>query len=209
MIRNIVFDMGHVMIYFLPKVFIERLGVPEEDRGLLMREVFGGIEWIQLDRGSITEEKAVDIMCRRLPERLHGAVRDLVCGWWKEPLMPVEGMAELVRELKGMRYGIYLLSNASIRLSEYFDRIPAAEYFDGKIVSAEWKVLKPQPDIYRILLDTYHLKAEECFFVDDVPANVEGAYCMGICGAVFDGNVDRLRRELRDAGVPVSEGKGK
>lgn len=205
MIRNIVFDMGHVMIYFLPKVFIERLGVPEEDRSLLMREVFGGIEWIQLDRGSISEEEAVDKMCRRLPERLYGAVRDLVCSWWKEPLMPVEGMAELVQELKTMGYGIYLLSNASRRLPEYFDRIPAAKYFDGKIVSAEWGVLKPQPDIYRILLETYHLKAAECFFVDDVPANVEGAYCMGIRGAVFDGNVDRLRRELQEAGVPVSQ----
>lgn len=203
MIRNIIFDMGHVLMYFLPSVYIERLGIPADDGKLLFREVFHSVEWIRLDRGSITEEEAVENMCRRLPVRLHEAVRELVCGWWKGPLIPVEGMEALVAELKEQGYGIYLLSNASKRLPEYFDRIPGAQYFDGKIVSAQWGVLKPQPEIYQKLLEQYRLKPEECFFVDDVPANVEGAYHMGISGAVFDGDVARLKRELGEAGVRV------
>lgn len=205
MIRNIVFDMGHVLMYFLPEVYIERQKVPEEDREMLLQEVFRCVEWIRLDRGNITEEEAAAAMCRRLPERLHENVWELVSGWWKGPLIPVEGMEALAAELKGMGYGIYLLSNAGRRLPEYFDRIPGSQYFDGRIVSAEWGVLKPQPEIYRILLETYHLKAEECFFIDDQLTNVEGACFVGLCGAVFDGDMTRLRQKLREAGVMVAE----
>lgn len=196
MIQNIVFDMGHVLIYFQPRVLIERLGITGGDKELLLREVFRDVEWIQLDRGSLPEEEAVRILCGRLPKRLHGAVEELVCGWWKHPLVPVEGMEELVAQLKGAGYGIYLLSNASRQLHRYFDRIPGSQYFDGRIVSADWQLLKPQKEIYEKLYEVYGLKPEECFFIDDQPVNVEGAYRTGMAGTVFDGDLERLRKRL-------------
>ncbi len=204
MIRNIVFDMGQVLIYFSPKVYIDRLNVPEEDRPLLFRETFWGVEWTQLDRGCVSEEAAAAAICRRLPERLHGCVRALVFDWWKSPLSPVEGMAELIAELQGLDYGVYLLSNASIRLREYFPRVPGSQYFDGLIVSAEWLQLKPEREIFQTLFREFGLRPEECFFVDDLPANVEGARFAGMNGTVFHDDVSRLRRELNGAGVPVA-----
>lgn len=203
MIRNIIFDMGQVLIYFRPDIFIERLEVPQEDRPLLLREVFNSVEWIQLDHGTTTEEEAVAAICRRLPQRLHNYVHELVFSWWQRPLLPVEGMEELIGELKGLGYGIYLLSNASSRLHQYFSRIPASRYFDGMIVSADWKLLKPQREIYEALFREYRLRPEECFFVDDLSLNVEGARNAGMAGAIFHGDVSRLRRELNEAGVPV------
>ena len=202
MIRSIVFDMGNVLIHWRPDVLIRRLGVPEEDRPLLSREVFGDVNWVQLDRGTVTPEQAAQRICRRLPERLHGAVRALTGGWWRGPLLPVEGMAEIIRELKAMGYGIYLLSNASTDLPRYFERIPGSECFDGRIVSADWKLLKPQPEIYRLLLQEYGLRAEECFFVDDLNINIEAALLVGMSGAVFRG-AQELRGSLIQAGVPV------
>lgn len=207
MIRNIVFDMGNVLVYWRPGVLVERLGVPEEDRPLLLREVFGDVNWVQLDRGIVTPEEAAGRMCRRLPERLHGYVFQLTKSWWEGPLLPVEGMAELVRELKGLGYGIYLLSNAGMDHPQYFDRIPGSECFDGRVVSAFYKLLKPQPELYQILLREYKLKGEECFFTDDLNINVEAAMLAGMSGAVFRG-ADELRRSLRQAGVPVSGGDG-
>ncbi len=203
MIRNIVFDMGNVLIRWCPDVFVDRLGVPEEDRPLLLSEVFGRIEWVQLDGGLISFEDAVAAMCHRLPERLHEAARTLVFDWWKRPLIPVEGTAEIIRELKARGYGIYLLSNANVDLPKYFDRIPGSECFDGRIVSADWKLLKPQKELYQVLLREYGLSAEECFFVDDLPINVEAAVLVGMSGTVFRG-ADDLRRVLREAGIPLS-----
>jgi putative hydrolase of the HAD superfamily len=198
MIRNLIFDMGNVLIHWDPPRFMERMGLPEEDRALLLTEVFGSVEWIQTDRGTLSFEDGLKEMCARLPERLHRATLD----WWKDNLLPVEGMAELVRELKGLGYNIYLLSNAKLDLHQYFDRIPGSECFDGMIVSADWKLLKPQPELYHVLLQEYGLKAEECFFTDDLNINIEAAVLVGMSGTVFRG-VAGLRRTLTEAGVPV------
>lgn len=203
MIRNIVFDMGQVLIYFYPDLFLRRLGVAEEDWPVLEREMFRSVEWTQTDRGTLDEAGAVEAFCARLPERLHDCVRAMVWDWWKEPLAPVDGMEELIGELKGLGYGIYLLSNASSRLHEYFSRIPGSQYFDGKIVSADWKMLKPEREIFQTLFREYDLKPEECLFIDDLPHNVEGAVFSGMGGVIFRGDVPLLRRELRAAGVPV------
>ena len=200
MIRNIILDMGNVLIHWCPERFVERYGLSEEDRALVLQEVFTSVEWIQLDRGIISFEEGIGTMCRRLPERLHTAARELTLDWWRDCLFPVEGMGELVRELKGLGYGIYLLSNAKADLPLYFDRIPGSECFDGRIVSADWKLLKPE--IYELLLRQFGLKAEECFFADDLFINVEAALLVGMSGTIFRG-AKELRRALIEAGVPV------
>ena len=205
MIRNILFDMGKVLIRFDRDLFIDRLGVSPEDKPLLMRHVFCSVEWVCMDRGSMVEEEAVASVCKRLPQRLHDAAAKLIA-MWDRPILPIPGMYELVEELKNKGYGIYLLSNASLRQHEYWPRIEASRFFDGKLVSADEGVMKPQPEIYNLILERFSLKAEECFFIDDVPANIEGALRCGISGAVFyDEDVVQLRRDLRAAGVQVSE----
>ena len=201
MVKNIVFDMGQVLIRWDPQEFLAGMDLTPEEKDRLMLEVFRNVEWIMLDRGTITEEAAADSICTRLPEKLHFYVRQLVSSWWKIHIIPMEGMAELVRELKGKGYGIYLLSNANLRLRTYFPRIPGSECFDGIFVSAEHRLLKPQHEIYEKFLDTFCLKAEECFFIDDSPANIEGACRVGMAGTVFHGSAARLRQELRRAGI--------
>ena len=203
MIKNILFDMGNVLIHFDRKTFLDRLNISEEDKQLLLREVFLSVEWVQMDRGTLWEETAEPLMCQRLPQHLHEAVHSLV-SLWDEPMLPVAGMAELVEELKNNGYGIYLLSNASLRQHDYWPRIPGYQFFDGKVISADEKVMKPHPDYYRIALERFDLKPEECFFIDDVPANIEGAQYCGISGAVFHKDVPLLRRQLRAIGVNIS-----
>lgn len=201
MIQNIVFDMGQVLIRWQARQFTAKYGFPEADEALLIQELFQSVEWVKLDRGTISEAEVVARVCARLPRHLHGAVEEIVTSWWLRPLIPVEGMAELIRELKENGYGIYLLSNASLALRSYFSRIPGSECFDGLVVSAEEKLLKPQREIFEVLLRRFGLAPESCFFVDDLPANVEGAQNVGMEGAVFRGDVNRLRRELAAAGV--------
>ncbi len=202
MIKNIVFDMGNVIIRFDPELFMIRLGLAEEDRKLLKRELFVSLEWSRMDRGSLTDEEAAEIVCRRVPERLHDAVRRLV-GMWDRPILPVEGMYELVEELRGMGYGIYLLSNASFRQHDYWPRVPASKFFDGTLISADVKLVKPQPEIYRLLCDKFSLLPEECVFIDDSTSNAEGAYFCGINALVFHGDAHEMRLKLNELGVKV------
>ena len=203
MIRTIVFDMGGVLIKFDREFFIHRLGVHAEDEAILMNEVFCSLEWARMDRGSLTEAEAAKSICARLPERLHLAAERLVT-MWERPILEIDGMYELVKELKMRGYKVLLLSNASVRQHEYWPRIPASELFDGKIISADIHLVKPQPEIYRLLCETFHVLPEECFFIDDSPQNIEGAYEAGIQGFIFHGDVVPLRTALRAAGVPIS-----
>ena len=204
MIKNILFDMGNVLIHFDRRVFLDRLDVSEADKQLLLREVFLSVEWVQMDRGTLAEPEAEVRMCRRLPQHLHSAVHELV-SCWDDPMLPIAGMAELVEELKGKGYGIYLLSNASVRQHEYWPKIPGWQFFDGKIISADEKVMKPHPDYYLRAIERFRLVPGECFFIDDVPANIEGALYCGIPGAVFHSDVKLLRSQLRAAGVDAAE----
>lgn len=203
MIKNIIFDMGNVLMRFDPQYFIRKLGIEGEDAALLTRRVFRSLEWVRTDRGSLTEKEAAALMCQRIPERLHWAVEQLVCHW-DEPILPMEGMEAVAAELKEAGYQLYLLSNAGFRQRDYWSRVPGSEYFQDTFISAEHKLVKPQPEIYREMLDTFRLNPAECVFIDDSPANIEGAFLCGIPGIVFHGDAKELRRELAAMGVRIS-----
>lgn len=203
MIKNIVFDMGNVLIAWDPPMLVRRLGLSKDDQQILVREVFGCSEWAGLDRGTLGPEEALSLVAPRLPERLYAAALACMAEWWKGPLVPIPGIAELIAELKAMSYRIYLLSNATSCLHEYFPRIPGSEYFDGMIVSADWKRLKPEHELYEILFENYSLTPGECFFIDDNPLNIDAARCLGMPGTVFFGDAMRLRSELIRCGIPV------
>lgn len=201
MIKNIVFDMGQVLIHWSPDLYLGYYDLSAEEKELLRQELFQSVEWVALDHGTISEEAAADAVCARLPRKLHGIVEELITGWWRKPMQPMEGMAELIAQLKAKGCGIYCLSNAGLPLRQYFRWIPGSEYFDGIMISAEEQLLKPQHEMYRALFERFDLKPEECFFVDDNPMNIEGAACCGMAGTIFRGDVNRLRMELLRAGI--------
>ena len=196
MIHNVIFDMGGVMIRYDPTHFIEREGVESAgDRELLLKAVFHSKEWPMLDAGDLNEADAEPIMLARLPERLHETARRLLWSW-ERPMEPIPGMADLARDCKAAGLHVYLLSNASARQPEYWPDIPGSECFDGAVISALVHCVKPHRDIFEHLLARFSLNADECLFIDDMPANVRGAIDAGFHGAVFTGDVDALRRAV-------------
>ena len=203
---SIVFDMGQVLMDFAPPKFIARLGYTGEDAEMLLQEVFRGWEWVAFDRGDVTGEDVVNSACSRLTERLHEAARELVFHWWDE-IIPMPGAEALVRELHGKGYDLYVLSNASQDFHKYFDSIPGSEYLprERRFVSSDYRLLKPEHEIYELFLKTYRLDAADCVFVDDNPPNVEAARRQGMKALVYRGDPARLRRELRALGVEVEE----
>ena len=201
MTRNIVFDMGQVLLRWKPEYYLSQGSFSEAERAMLLKEVFRSVEWVQLDRGSISLEAGAAAMRSRLPEHLHNAVWDYGIDWYRHPMVPMPGMAELARELKGKGYGIYLLSNCSLPLRQHIHRIPGIEVFDGIFISSEHRLLKPQHEIFEKFFASFGLKPEECFFVDDAVTNIEGALECGMPGTVFREDAGLLRQELKEKGI--------
>lgn len=196
MIRNLILDMGNVLIKYDPERFIERLALPDPADGeLLLREIFRSEDWARQDSGALNEAALLDRVCARIPTRLHGAARRLIFHW-NEPIEPIPGMAELVRRCRSCGLKLYLLSNASIRHREYWQSVPGSECFDGRVISAEEGCVKPDPEIYLRLLARFGLRAEDCLFVDDTMENVEGARRVGMQAVLFCGAA-ALEEELR------------
>ena len=204
MIRNILFDMGSVLVRFEPAEFTAKLGLDASDALALEREVYRSADWVRLDRGVFTQRQAIDAACARLPERLHPYVERLVLHW-DEDRPEVPGMFELVKELSDSGYPLYLLTNASIRHREYWPRFRFAPYFGDRIMlSAAWQLMKPEREFYEKAISLLGFDPAESVFIDDQPTNVEAAERCGIPGIVFYGDVSLLRRRLREWGVSVS-----
>lgn len=205
-IKQLVFDMGNVLIRYNARYYLEKYVPDEGDRTLLMREVFQSVEWVRMDHGSITEEEAVAGSCRRLPARLHETAA-LLYRSWNQDIPPIPGMEPLIGRLKAAGYGIYLLSNTSVRYHGFRQNIPALRWFDGEFISADWRLLKPDPAIFRAFCQHFGLVPGQCLFVDDLPANVYGAQCAGMEGVVFYGDTEDLEKRLAWYDVRPAENK--
>lgn len=198
MIKNIVFDMGNVLVKYcddgVARHYIEDL----LDRERVRTAVFLSPEWVLLDMGVISDEQALKQICGRLPQRLHEAAALCMRDWDRYNMWGVSQMDPLIRELKAKGYGIYVCSNAAIRLREiYRDLFPAVDCIDGVLFSAEVKCIKPQKEMYQHFFRRFDLKPEECFFIDDLPGNIEGGRACGMDGYCFaDGDIEKLRRVL-------------
>ncbi|MBQ6399551.1 MAG: HAD family phosphatase [Clostridia bacterium] len=201
MIRNIVFDMGQVLIRFSPDLFMDREGIQDpEERKIVMNELFLSAEWAQMDLGTLTEESAEKAILPRIPDGLREKTRHLLWHWADDREM-IDGMEELVGRLKEAGYGLYLLSNASTAQHQYWPRFPVSRLFDGKLISCDHHIVKPNPEIYRRLTETFGLRPEECLFIDDAPANVAAALGCGWDGIVFHGDAEELKRKLASKGI--------
>lgn len=198
MIKNIVFDMGKVLLNYDADRVCRQYMTDEAERKEVSMAVFASQEWLLLDMGVIPEEEALRRMQSRLDTEHKKEMAALCLEHWHEYNMwPVEGMREVVESLKKRGYGIYLCSNASLRLLSCYSVIPGIEYFDGILFSAEVKCVKPQKEMYLHLFERFALKPEECFFIDDLTYNIEGARACGMDGYCFeDGNVEKLKSVL-------------
>ncbi|MDO4493935.1 MAG: HAD family phosphatase [Clostridia bacterium] len=200
MIKNILFDMGNVLMDWDPNSYLDRENLSPEDRLTIWRGVYGSAEWQMTDRGSITLDEALERMRVRIPGRLMPVAERLTKDW--PPLVKYhENMIPLVEALEKEGYGLYLLTNAGLNHHEYWPVSPFARFFGDRILlSADYKVLKPEAAFYEKALSMFGLKAEECVFIDDNARNIEGACRCGIDGIVF---FDRpqLERELKLRGI--------
>ena len=186
MIKNIIFDVGNVLVDFRDLSYMEDLGFSEDVIQLFHEKVVQSSLWVELDRGELDPASVIAEMIKLVP------------GYEKEAALFFERLEEIVvsfpyarpwlQELRERGYQIYLLSNYPKNLFEEHEKDGRFTFIDvihGKVVSAYEKIIKPDPAIYTCLLERYGLVAEESVFLDDRLENIEAARALGIQGIHF------------------------
>ena len=154
------------------------MAMQEMDRGKLSDE--------ELLSGFIQNDPSIETELRQVFEDITGMIRryDYAIPWLKE--------------LKERGYGVYYISNfahkAHVECEKALDFLPV---MDGGILSYQAKLIKPDPEIYRLLCDRYGLKAKECVFIDDTEKNVLAAQKEGMKGILFH-TLEQTQSELED-----------
>lgn len=196
MIKNIVLDMGNVCCKWDVDYISSKLTTNKEDQEFLIKHLFQSPQWLQLDKGSISLKEAK----QQLLESVSKEKRELIeYGFehWFEYFEQFDEMEEFIKEYKQKGYHFYLLSNCSLQFNQYYQTKSIFQHLEGLYISAAHQKIKPNLDIFEDFLKEYHLQANECFFVDDLKENVEGAKKVGMQGLVYQGNVQELKQLIK------------
>ena len=199
MIKNYIFDLGNVLVHFWPREMTAAYVEDPQDIERIWPVVFDRLYWDPLDCGGISDEELKAACHQRLPERLWDKA-DAVYDNWQAHLPIIEGMPQLLTELKAKGAKLYLLSNISIGFTEKYRDVPELvelfSLFDGLVFSGPLKMGKPEPKIFHHVLNTYGLTPSECVFVDDNEKNVQAAQKVGIHAIRFMDDPEDLRQQL-------------
>ena len=200
MIKNIIFDIGYVLVYFRPDKAMEEIGIDRNRIPKLMEKTVYSKWWCELDRGVMDEQKVVRTMINDAPD-----YKSDIEKFFRESAEHIVEKFyytdELIKSVKDKGFKIYLLSNYPRSFFEIHSekQLDFVKCTDGKIVSAYVKLIKPDRRIYELLLDTYNLNPDECLFIDDRKENVDAANESGIHGIVFTG-YEELITEINNIG---------
>lgn len=200
LIKNVVFDMGGVLIDFNFKKTLNKC-FPEKYHEILSEKVFDCDFWRELDRGTVKSNDVIPEILPQIPEETRELIAEMVSDFY--PYMPVyENMYEFVERIKKAGYNVYLLSNATARFFDRYLDIPAISLMDGMFISCVYKLLKPEREIYEAFCNKFSLVPEECFFIDDMATNIEGAKAFGMKGFVYKApDTAELEKALNAEGV--------
>ena len=197
MIKNVIFDIGNVLTDFRWAEFLADKGFSEEEiRRIAKASVLSPV-WPELDRGVWSFEEVMAGFVKNDPEmeeEFHRAYDDMT------DIVTIRDYAiEWVKSLKKQGFSVYFLSNFSQKIEKECEKaLVFRKEMDGGILSWKDKLIKPDPEIYKLCLTRFGLKPEESVFVDDTAVNVEAANELGIHGIVFRSReqVDQKLAEL-------------
>ncbi len=176
--KNVIFDLGGVVVDWNPRRLLDRYpGGPQLPLFLFERGFFEKY-WTEFDRGELTQTEMVREMAD-FSGRSYGECWDFV-EYIKYSLVDIPRSVELIKELSVRGYRLFCLSNISIEFYDYLKGRDVFTYFEGHIISALEKVIKPEEAIYRVLFERYGLVPEESLFIDDLEANVKAAAALGM-----------------------------
>ena len=185
MIKNIIFDIGRVLVDYDWRAYVHSYGFSPEKEAAIIHALFGRNVWQELDRGALTMDEIREAFVAGAP-----AYRDDILTVFNNSgscIVRLDYAIPWICSLKERGYRIYYLSNYSAWMIEQtraaLDFLP---YMNGGLFSYEAKLIKPEPEIYRALIDRCpQIVPEESVFLDDMEENVAAAKSFGMNGIVF------------------------
>jgi HAD superfamily hydrolase (TIGR01509 family) len=179
MIKNIIFDLGNVLISFRPEEFLDINGFQENAKKAIINEIFRSREWRMLDNGDITTREAIEGIAAKSSLKTEEIAS--VFNLRTRIMFPLTENTKLLPALRKRGFKLYYLSNFP---DDIFDEVHKKydffRHFTGGIISARVHASKPDLKIFRILLEKYSLSADESLFIDDSEPNVNAAESFGI-----------------------------
>ena len=205
MIKNIIFDLGNVIINYNQKKIINNFTEKEEEIKYIYDEIFHAPEWTLMDLGDITNDEAIEIINKRNEFKYEKLTQEFLHEWHKK--QPINrDIVEIAKILKNNGYNLFVLSNMANQTYEYFKNDEFFSLCTGIVISAHEHVKKPDEKVYRFHLDRYNLNAEECLFIDDDDSgkNYETANRIGIKGRrIMPNQVEDVKKLLLEFGVKI------
>lgn len=183
--QNVIFDFGGVLLRWKPQDIIDDFYEDPALRARLRDEVFQHPDWLEMDRGTLEDEEAVERFAARM-NRPVTEMRDLL-ERVKDSLVPMEASLDLVKGLAERGIPLYGLSNMSSSMFAHLEeRHPIWDVFRGIVISGRIQLVKPDPRIFEHISRTYGLVPERTAFIDDLKPNVEAASRHGFRGIRFE-----------------------
>jgi putative hydrolase of the HAD superfamily len=198
---KLVFDLGGVVVRWDPDAIIAGVFPAAGTRSRIKADVFSHPDWLELDRGTLEREEAIARAARRTGVAVE-EMRRLVHA--VPPSLTVfPDTVDLLYRVKRLGYPLYCLSNMHFASIEYLESEHTFwDLFDGRVISCRLQLCKPEPAIYKHLLQTYALRASETVFIDDVQKNLDAAAELGIRTVKFR-NAAQCEQDLRALGVNI------
>lgn len=202
MIKNIIFDVGNVIWKGKSKSIINYIKIDNLDDKDKISTFFEGFRMMDLAEETVEEHYE---KWKEKNKINNDNYKNQLINYYKNREFNTE-IINIINKLKENNYKIFVLSNNNEKAINYLKTCKETKNIDDWVVSYEYNIVKPDKEFYKILLNKYNLKPEECFFVDDKEKNIQAGIELGMSGHVLDyenNKADELIKDLRKNGVNI------
>ncbi|HEY1022143.1 MAG TPA: HAD family phosphatase [Flavisolibacter sp.] len=198
-IDTVIFDIGNVLVNWNPDNLYRKIFPVEEERVQFLSTICT-MEWHTLQDAGRSPQEGTTELLEKFPQHKE-AILAFYDRWEEMFDGAIEGTVEILKEVKEKGYRVYALSNYNAELYQRtVNDFPFLEWFDGKIISSEAKMKKPDENIYRLLFERFFIDPKRAVFIDDLAANIAAASQLGLNGILFT-NPETLRQELQTRNI--------
>ncbi len=205
MIKNIIFDLGNVIINYNQEKIIECFTHDKDEHDYIYNQIFKSPEWKMMDLGEITNKEAACQINQRNDFKYKELTDDFLCNWYKVQNINSETV-EIAKKLHQKGYHLFVLSNMSDWTFEYFKNNEFFELCDGIVISAQEHLKKPDKRLFEVLMNRYSLEPCECIFIDDDDTGLsyKSANELGILGrVVLPNDSEDIEKMLNEHNIAV------